>query len=1160
MKQRRKWRRVRKAPQAPQVTEMDEVPRPDWDSFETILSNFMENPEEAGFIFSIMIQVDPDSVVLKIANSLGTVHNTDQSREFNVALLTRLLTNQDLGTNWNNLSVSSQSTLKCVLLDRIMLEESKAIITRLCDIVSDLAVSLLPDNNWPELLPFLHKCLTDSTSNSCSRLSAFLLYAQLADKTGETVVGCVKDLHSLFLNTLNNDDTLNDLDVRITATMAVIRFIQCVSSLNEKAQFQDLLPGMMRTLTDVLSNNDLEDAAVNVLNLFIELARNEPKFLRRQLVVIVGTMFEIAENKSLEEEIRHLAVEFMLTLVEAKEKVPGMMKKVPLFTNTCFAILLNLTLDIKDEPRFHTAEPVWNNDEPSWHCTEKQHEVSGATKSCSFGLNCLKRLSIALGGKTVTPIAMEQLPSYLVAPEWEKRHAALLAIAQISEGSSKVMIRYLEQFVNMVLHSFHDPHPRVRWAAVHAIHQLLIHFCPHLQAQYHNQILPALAAAMDDCQNPRVQAFAAASVVIFCQFESPETIEPYVDGLLKKLVVLLQNDNQMVHEEALIALGAIADLSKEHFHKYYDFVMPYLKALLVNANDKSDEALGHNALQCISSVGMAVGKEKFKDDIKQVMDLLKLFQESQVKDFDTIPHILVAWIKICKVIGKDFLPYMSIIMPPTVEFSQLEPDKTVPSDELDDSIHKVKLRDEIICIRGEILLWAKSVAVSVLGSFAEMLEEDFYPWISQAASILVPLLKFYIHRGTREIACKAMSPLLLSAKLATVKGTAQGGNDYFNQLSGHIILAMGDALSSEPDTKVCVTKLQELNRCFMICGQIVNEAQIRSIIDEIKHVIAESSRRKGELSERVKSEDFDAEEAELLRDEREQEVEIFKNIGYLVTILIKTFKAAFLPFLDELSSYIMPMMGKDKTTEERNTCIYVFGSSRGVLRYFDTYLPFLLDWSNDENPRVRKNALYGLRICAEKGGSIFKPFVGEALSRINVVITHFNAREPENVEAYDNAVSALGKICQFHRATIDSAQIIPTWLNCLPIKDDVYEAKAVLNQLCSMVERSDTELLGPNYLHLPKVISVFAEVLCAGDDVVTEETANRMIHLLRHFKETLPPVTLASARALLLPQQEMELESILSPDQKDTNISARAMKLLCRLVTCGNQTLCWSND
>lgn len=89
---------------------------------------------------------------------------------------------------------------------------------------------------------------------------------------------------------------------------------------------------------------------------------------------------------------------------------------------------------------------------------------------------------------------------------------------------------------------------------------------------------------------------------------------------------------------------------------------------------------------------MAVGKEKFRDDLKQVMEVLKSFQESQVKDFNTIPHILVAWLKICEAIGKDFLPYMGIVMPPLFEFAQLEPDKTVPSDELDDSIHKVKLR------------------------------------------------------------------------------------------------------------------------------------------------------------------------------------------------------------------------------------------------------------------------------------------------------------------------------------------------------------------------------------------------------------------------------------------------------------------------------------
>lgn len=50
--------------------------------------------------------------------------------------------------------------------------------------------------------------------------------------------------------------------------------------------------------------------------------------------------------------------------------------------------------------------------------------------------------------------------------------------------------------------------------------------------------------------------------------------------------------------------------------------------------------------------------------------------------------------------------------------------------------------------------------------------------------------------------------------------------------------------------------------------------------------------------------------------------------------------------------------------------------------------------------------------------------LSEALSRLNVVIRHPNALQPENLMAYDNAVSALGKICQFHRDSIDAAQVL----------------------------------------------------------------------------------------------------------------------------------------
>lgn len=70
---------------------------------------------------------------------------------------------------------------------------------------------------------------------------------------------------------------------------------------------------------------------------------------------------------------------------------------------------------------------------------------------------------------------------------------------------TQVMIKNLDRVVSMVLNSFQHPHPRVRWAAINAIGQLSTDLGPDLQVQYHQQVLPALAAAMDDFQNPRVQ-------------------------------------------------------------------------------------------------------------------------------------------------------------------------------------------------------------------------------------------------------------------------------------------------------------------------------------------------------------------------------------------------------------------------------------------------------------------------------------------------------------------------------------------------------------------------------------------------------------------------------------------------------------------------------
>ncbi|KAI4340588.1 hypothetical protein MLD38_025407 [Melastoma candidum] len=1071
--------------------------------FETLIGHLMSSSNDqrssAEFIFNLAKQSDPNSLSLKLSHLIVNSTSPDL-RAMSAVLLRKLLTRDDSYV-YPRLSPQTQSVIKSILLTSLQREELKTIVKKLCDTVSELASGILADNGWPELLPFMFQCV--SSDSPKLQEAAFLIFAQLAQYTGDIPVPYMKELHGVFAKCLG-----------------------VLSSSSDRDRFQDLLPAMMHTLMEAL-NNGLEATAQEALELLIELAGTEPRFLRRQLVEVVGSMLQIAEAESLEEGTKHLAIEFVITLAESRERAPGMMRKLPQFISRLFAILMKMLLDIEDDP--------------VWHSAEAEDEDAGETSNYCVGQECLDRLSISLGGNTIVPVASEQLPAYLAAAEWQKRHAALIAIAQIAEGCSKVMIKNLDSVVSMVLALFRDPHPRVRWVAINAFGQLSTDLGPELQVQYHQQVLPALASAMDDFQNPRVQAHAAFAILNFSENCTPDILIPYLDGLVSKLLVLLQNGKQMVQEGALTALASVADSSQEHFQKYYDAVMPYLKVILVNATDKSNRMLRAKAMECISLVGMAVGKEKFRDDAKQVMEVLMSLQGSQMENDDpTTNYMLQAWARLCKCLGQDFLPYMSVVMPPLIQSAQLKPDVTITSaddDEIDESddegMETITLGDKRIAIKTSVLE-EKATACNMLCCYADELKEGFFPWIDHVAPILVPLLKFYFHEEVRKAAISAMPELLHSAKFAVEKGVALGRNEsYVKQLSDYIVPTLVEALAKEPDTEICASMLDAVKKCLQISGSLLEESQVRSLVDQLKQVITASLSRKRERSERAKAEDFDAEEGELLKEENEQEEEIFEQVGEILGTLVKTFKASFLPFFDELSSYLTPMWGKDKTAEERRIAICIFDDVAeqcrdAALKYYDIYLPFLLEACNDQNPEVRQAAVYGLGVCAEFGGQLFQPLVGEALSRLNVVIRDPNALHPDNVMAFDKAVSALGKICQFHRDRIYSSQVVPAWLNCLPIKGDLIEAKIVHDMLCSMVERSDSEILRLNNQYLPKIIVIFAEVLCAGKDLATEQTANRIISLLRQLQQTLSPAALASTWQSLQPQQQLALQSVLS--------------------------------
>ncbi|KAM3324849.1 hypothetical protein P3S67_006001 [Capsicum chacoense] len=274
--------------------------------FQTLIAHLMSHSNvqrsRAESVYNFIKKNYPNQLAMKLVNHVSSA-KVVESCCMSAVLLRKCVT-KGMGESfiWFKLDELTQASVKVMLLRCIQVEESKSVVKKLCDAVSELASSILPVNGWPELLPFLFRCAT-SDYVKLQELS-FLIFFRLAGNVGEVLIRVGKVLHSVFLKTLSNSP---NLDVKIAAFSAVVKFVRCLASLSDREKFQEVLPLMMRTLTEAL-NCGQEATAQEALELLIELAETNLSFFRKQIEDVVGSMLQIAEADCLEEGTRHLAI------------------------------------------------------------------------------------------------------------------------------------------------------------------------------------------------------------------------------------------------------------------------------------------------------------------------------------------------------------------------------------------------------------------------------------------------------------------------------------------------------------------------------------------------------------------------------------------------------------------------------------------------------------------------------------------------------------------------------------------------------------------------------------------------------------------------------------------------------------------------------------
>jgi hypothetical protein len=1050
---------------------------------------------------------------------------------------------------WPKLTPQMKHNVKSELLACLHQESDRSITKKVCDSVSEIAVEIFDEvkvevmksmnvdsendtvvqhtaqiflkenQGWPELLPFMFQCV--QSGNPSHAESAFLVFDQLARYCMDMLIQYLGTIHGALSAGLSNPS----LDVKIASFSATTTFIGYLESSSEREKFQSLVPGLLTVLSEALNAGD-EIAANTAVENLIEVADEHPRFLRKQINDVAGAMIKIAEADSLDDATRRLAAEFLVTLCEARDKAPGMMRKLPQLVQQLFNCCVAFLLEIDDDPDWHNAE-------------DEKNEDAGETELYEFGQECLDRISISIGGKSMLPVAGQAFSALMGDGDWRKRHAALVGLAQIAEGCEKVMKQepVMSELVAMCIKGMADSHAKVRWAACQGIGQLCTDLAPDLQEGHHEPILRGLIGLMDDFANPRVQAHSCAAVVNFAEGCDQDIMGPYLDALITKLLALIQNGRKNVQEGALTAMASIADASGDYFIKYYDNCVPLLREILEKANDRSYQMMRAKALECISLVGMAVGKEKFAADAGGIMQYMQNVQAAGLDPDDPFAsYMLQAGARICTALGQDFIPYLPIVMPTMLQTAGANPDFKV-GDEEDEGANEDDDTETFFVAGKRVSLHTsaleeKATACTMLCCFAYELKEGFCQYVDEVKTIMLPLLKFYFNEEVRIAAAQTLPELLKSY----VEGTAKGmgpNEETCRRLAAEMWPQLVDSLRKEVDPDVVHVMLQSVQEMIDVAkGPMLMPVDLMGpVFDAFQIVLKDYEERRDIRMERTEGEDFDAEEEEALLEEHEAESELLDALGNSLTSILRFYGDASLQFVEALLPSFSAFLGSGRYVEERRVALILMDdviqySPAGAAKYVNQVLPQLLQGSADQDAGVRQSCVYGLGRTAEHRQADFKPHAQNAVNIVLAIINDSDARSEDNIAATENAVGALGKFLEFHPEFVDpSAGTV--FIQNLPLTEDVEEARVVHPQLIRFVSSNDPRILGQSNSNLPKIMEILVKVLGHGEKLLGVEDIPAAVALVKQLN-TVIPGALDQALGDLRPKQQEAIVALLA--------------------------------
>ncbi|XP_011304534.1 importin-5 [Fopius arisanus] len=1041
----------------------------DPESFQELLNTFLSTDNDVRTQAEGAYKMVPmDRKITWLLNSISNPLLSEEIRILAAVLLRRLFSLKFMEF-YPKISPEAQAELKKQTLLSIQDEQSDIIRRKACEVAAELARNLIDEdgnNQWPEFLQFLFQCANGESP--ALKESALRIFTSVPGVFGNQQANYLNLIKQMLQQSVL--DAAN-YDVQFQGVRAIGAFIILhEKETNIQKHFSELLGPLVQVTA--LSIEKADDEAL--LKVLIDLAESTPKFLRPQLENIMELCTKTISNEELNDSWRQLALEVFVTL---SETAPAMVRKVGgKYITALIPLVLKMMTDLEDDPQWSFSDELVTADNDD---------------NTVVAESALDRLSCALGGKTIVPQIIQNIPGMLNDTYWKYRHAALMAISAVGEGCHKHMLGVLPQIVTGIMQYLQDPHPRVRYAACNAIGQMSTDFAPLFEKKFHDKVIPGLLMVLDDNVNPRVQAHASAALVNFSEDCPKNILTPYLDAIMGKLEGILtakfqelvEKGTKLVLEQVVTTIAAVADASKEQFVTYYDRLMPCLKYIIQNANQQDHKILRGKTIECVSLIGLAVGSEKFISDASEVMDMLLItHSEGALPDDDPqVSYLISAWARLCRILGKQFEQYLPLVMGPVLRAAAMKPEVALLDNEDMEEVEEdvdwqfVSLGEQQNFGLKTAGLEDKASACEMLVCYARELKEGFADYAEEVVMLMVPMLKFYFHDGVRTAAAESLPYLLECAK---VKGA-----HYLEGMWAYICSELLKAIDTEPESEVLLELLYSQAQCIETLGAgCLNSTQMTELLRILDKLLNEHFARAVARLEKRKDEDYDEIVEEQLADEDKGDVFTLNKIADILHALFITHKEASFPFFDQICGHFVKLLAPERSWSDHQWALCVFDDvieygGPACAKYQEYFLRPMIQYVTDKSGEVRQAAAYGCGVLGQFAGEAFAPACAEALPRLIEVINEPGSRAPENLNPTENAISAVTKILKYNNKAINVDEVLPHWLSWLPVVEDEDEAPHVYGYLCDLIEANHPLILGPTNANLPKLISFFAEAL-----------------------------------------------------------------------------------